>query len=61
MVLGFEHKVTLPLTDQLDGQKWNNSNALTGNNLGVGAQQNGECLPTFEQPPTDTTIPRAER
>ena len=34
-------------------------NALTGNNLGVEAQQNGECIPTFEQPPTDSTIPRA--
>lgn len=33
-------------------------NALTGNNLGVEAQQNGECIPTFEQPPTDSTIPR---
>jgi hypothetical protein len=32
-------------------------NALTGNNLGVEAQQNGECIPTFEQPPTDSTIP----
>jgi hypothetical protein len=32
-------------------------NALTGNNLGAEAQQNGECLPTFEQPPTDSTIP----
>ena len=32
-------------------------NALTGNNLGVEAQQNGECLPTFEQPPTDSTVP----
>lgn len=36
-------------------------NALTGNNLGVGAQQNGECIPTFEQPPTDSTIPTLER
>ena len=33
-------------------------NALTGNNLGVEAQQNGECIPTFEQPPTDSTISR---
>ena len=33
-------------------------NALTGNNLGVEAQQNGECIPTFEQLPTDSTIPR---
>ncbi|MDN5868064.1 MAG: hypothetical protein L0H55_11805 [Candidatus Nitrosocosmicus sp.] len=32
-------------------------NALTGNNLGVEAQQNGECIPTFEQPPTDSTVP----
>ena len=32
-------------------------NALTGNNLGVETQQNGECLPTFEQPPTDSTVP----
>lgn len=33
-------------------------NALTGNNLGVEAQQNGECIPTFDQPPTDLTISR---
>jgi len=33
-------------------------NALTGNNLGVEAQQNGECIPTFDQPPTDSTISR---
>ena len=33
-------------------------NALTGNNLGVEAHQNGECIPTFEQPPTDSTISR---
>ena len=32
-------------------------NALTGNNLGVEAQQNGECIPTFEQPPSDSTVP----
>ena len=33
-------------------------NALTGNNLGVEAHQNGKCIPTFEQPPTDSTISR---
>jgi len=33
-------------------------NALTGNNLGVEARQNGKCIPTFEQPPTDSTISR---
>ncbi len=32
-------------------------NALTGNNLGVEAQQNGDCIPTFEQPPMDSTVP----
>lgn len=32
-------------------------NALTGNNLGLQAQQNGECIPTIEQPPTDSTVP----
>ncbi len=32
-------------------------NALTGNDLGVEAQQNGECIPTFEQPPSDSTVP----
>ena len=30
-------------------------NALTGNNLGVEAHQNGECIPTMEQPPSDST------
>jgi hypothetical protein len=34
-------------------------NALTGNNLGVETQQNGECIPTFEQPPSDSTLPTA--
>jgi len=33
-------------------------NALTGNNLGIEAHQNGKCIPTFEQPPTDSTISR---
>jgi hypothetical protein len=33
-------------------------NALNANNLNLGLQQNGECIPTFEQPPTDSTIPR---
>jgi hypothetical protein len=33
-------------------------NALNANNLNLGLQQNGECVPTFEQSPTDsTTIP----
>ena len=32
-------------------------NALTGNNLGVEAQQNGDCIPTFDQPDTDSTVP----
>ena len=30
-------------------------NVLTGNNLGVEAHQNGECIPTIEQPPSDST------
>ncbi|MDN5847662.1 MAG: hypothetical protein L0H53_15465 [Candidatus Nitrosocosmicus sp.] len=34
------------------------SNALNANNLNLGLQQNGECKPTFEQPPTDSTILR---
>lgn len=33
-------------------------NALNANNLNLGLQQNGECIPTFEQPPSDSTIPR---
>ena len=33
-------------------------NALNANNLNLGFQQNGECVPTFEQPPTDSTIPK---
>ena len=33
-------------------------NALNANNLNLGLQQNGECIPTFEQPPTDSTRPR---
>jgi hypothetical protein len=33
-------------------------NALNANNLNLGLQQNGECIPTVEQPPTDSTIPR---
>jgi len=32
-------------------------NALTGNNFGIEAQQNGECIPTFDQPDTDSTVP----
>lgn len=32
-------------------------NALNANNINLGLQQNGECIPTFEQPPTDSTIP----
>ena len=31
-------------------------NALTGNSLGVEAQQNGECITTFEQPSSDSTL-----
>lgn len=34
-------------------------NALTGNNLGLETQQNGECIPTVEQPPSDSTAPLA--
>ena len=30
-------------------------NALNANNLNLGLQQNGECIPTFEQPPSDVT------
>ena len=33
-------------------------NALNANNLNLGLQQNGECVPTFEQPTTDSTITR---
>ena len=33
-------------------------NALNANNLNLGLQQNGECIPTFEQPPTDSTRSR---
>jgi hypothetical protein len=33
-------------------------NALTANNLGLQTQQNGECIPTIDQPPVgDSTIP----
>jgi hypothetical protein len=32
-------------------------NALTGNNLGVEAQQNGDCIPTFDRTPSDSSIP----
>lgn len=31
-------------------------NALTGNNLDVEAQQNGDCIPTFDQTPGDSTM-----
>lgn len=35
-------------------------NALTGNNVGLQTKQNGECIPTIEQPPVgDSTIPGA--
>ena len=30
-------------------------NALNANNLNLGLQQNGECIPTVEQPPSDFT------
>jgi hypothetical protein len=30
-------------------------NALNANNLNLGLQQNGECIPTMEQPPSDFT------
>ncbi len=30
-------------------------NALNANNLNLGLQQNGECIPTVEQPPSDVT------
>ena len=30
-------------------------NALNANNFNLGSQQNGECIPTFEQPPSDFT------
>ncbi|CAN5865034.1 hypothetical protein BH23THE1_BH23THE1_13500 [soil metagenome] len=30
-------------------------NALNANNLNLGLQQNGECIPTIEQPPSDFT------
>jgi hypothetical protein len=30
-------------------------NALNANNLNLGQQQNGECIPTMEQPPSDFT------
>nr|MCU0447923.1 hypothetical protein [Microscillaceae bacterium] len=30
--LGFEHKVTLPMTDLLDGQRWNKNNQLENRN-----------------------------
>jgi hypothetical protein len=33
-------------------------NALNANNLNLGLQQNGECVPTFEQPPSDFTTTR---
>jgi hypothetical protein len=29
--------------------------ALNANNLNLGLQQNGECIPTMEQPPSDFT------
>ncbi|VFJ13169.1 hypothetical protein [Candidatus Nitrosocosmicus franklandus] len=32
-------------------------NALNANNLNLGLQENGECIPTFDQPPTDSTLP----
>jgi Flp pilus assembly protein TadG len=30
-------------------------NALKANNLNLGLQQNGQCIPTMEQPPSDFT------
>jgi hypothetical protein len=33
-------------------------NALNANNLNLGLQQNGECIPTVEQPPSDLTTTR---
>jgi hypothetical protein len=33
-------------------------NALNANNLNLGSQQNGECIPTFEHPPSDLTTTR---
>jgi hypothetical protein len=30
-------------------------NALNANNLNLGLQQNGECIPTVKQPPSDFT------
>lgn len=33
-------------------------NALNANNLNLGFQQNGECIPTVEQPPSDFTTTR---
>ena len=30
-------------------------NGLNANNFNLGSQQNGECIPTFEQPPSDFT------
>ena len=30
-------------------------NALNANNLNLGLQQNGDCIPTVEQPPSDLT------
>lgn len=33
-------------------------NALNANNLNLGLQQNGECIPTVEQPPSDFTTTR---
>lgn len=33
-------------------------NALNANNLNSGFQQNGECIPTVEQPPSDLTTTR---
>ena len=29
--------------------------ALNANNLNLGLQQNGQCIPTMEQPPSDFT------
>jgi hypothetical protein len=33
-------------------------NALNANNLNLDLQQNGECIPTVEQPPSDFTTTR---
>jgi hypothetical protein len=43
-------------TSDTDGQAVTPElNALNANNLNLGLQQNGECIPTVEQPPSDFT------